>query len=39
MNIGDVLLRRAEQSDALAAADVWLRSFATALHFSASSTR
>ena len=31
MNTGDVLLRRAERSDALAAADVWLRSFATAL--------
>ncbi|MFB8761173.1 GNAT family N-acetyltransferase [Nocardiopsis alba] len=31
MNTGDVLLRRAEQSDALAVADVWRRSFATAL--------
>ncbi|MEU3142719.1 GNAT family N-acetyltransferase [Nocardiopsis alba] len=31
MNTGDVLLRRAERSDALAAADVWLCSFAEAL--------
>ncbi|MER5932488.1 GNAT family N-acetyltransferase [Streptomyces sp. NPDC002054] len=31
MDHGDVLLRRAGDADALAAADVWLRSFAAAL--------